>query len=708
MKGMKASRIILATAVAALAFTACQKSEPVQSSAKTIKFVAGETATKAAFGPKVEKSYPVSWTENDTQFAIVFNNATSKEVADVTVSNGIASCEYDLPDGATEFQFSVVSPAAGLVGNSSNKGLNFKVPTSQTPIEGSVDEAALLLYAVTDKYAAEDLPELPIKLEFNHFTAYGNVSIVGLNKEITAIDMTAEENWAGNWNYNTTTGDLLANAPSKTISLATTSLTDNWFACAPVDLGGKTIKFSVTTTDGIYQKTITIPEGKKFESGKIAKFSVDFTGVKPKDDVIYTLVTDSGDLTVGSQIIFVALDSDYAMAAQKSNNRDQAAIVKTENTIVNPSEAVAVFTLEPGKITGTGAFSSSDGYLYAASSSSNYLKSQSAIDDNASFTVTIADNGSAEVKARGANTRNVLRYNSASGLFSCYASGQQDIAIYKKNGTGTDTPIFVDVVVPVFANLADLVAADVEDGTTVTVTVNDVIDSFYVSSKGYRNGVYVMVGDQKIEIYCNNVPESWVAGGTISGTVTCAWTYFERDSQWELTPSSWDAFTYTAPTGGEGDDEGDDEGGETTAGTYTLVTDASTLKDGDVIILGYAAENVVDGPVGTGKFFTAVAGTFADNTVTATGAAEITLGASDGAWTLTTDEGTIGTKAAKAINVTGEGTTTWTISIEDGVATVASTNSAYGRFLYNVSSPRFLNYTSNTSASMVLPSIYKK
>lgn len=689
MHGMKTARIILATAVAALAFTACQKSDFVETSSKTFSFVAGETATKAAFGPMTDKVYPVSWTENDTQFGVVFNNGTSKVNADVVVSNGRAACEYTAPTGVETYQFNVVSPASALVGNSPTKGLNFGVPTSQTPTEGSVDEAALILYAVTDTYDA--VPEETIKLEFNHFTAYGKVSIVGLDKEITAIDMTAESNWAGRWNYNTKTGEMLENSASKTISLTTTSLTDNWFACAPVDLGGKTIKFTVTAEDGIYEKTITIPTGKKFESGRIAKFSVDFTGVTPKEDVVFTLVTDVDDLTVDSQVIIVSLEKEFAMAGQTNNNRAQAAITKTENTIVNPSEAVDVFTLELGNIEGTGAFYS-NGYLYAASSSSNYLRTSSTLDANASFSVAIAENGSASVKAQGTNTRNMMRYNSSSSCFSCYASGQGDIAIYKKNGTGSTTKIFQEITIPEFASLAELVEAEVADGTTVTVTVNDVIDSFYTSSStGKRNGVYVMVGDQKVEIYCNDVPSTWVAGGTISGTVTCAWTLYK--GTWELTPSSWSAFTYTAPTGGEGDDD-DDDGGETTEGAYTLVTDAASLKDGDVIILGCKAKSAVGGPMGTGKFFTSVEAEFGDNTVTATGAIEITLGASEGVWTLTTSEGTIGTSAAKALVHDGTGATTWTIAIADGVATIASTTSTYGSIQYNASSPRFVNYTS--------------
>jgi hypothetical protein len=52
------------------------------------------------------------------------------------------------------------------------------------------------------------------------------------------------------------------------------------------------------------------------------------------------------------------------------------------------------------------------------------------------------------------------------------------------------------------------------------------------------------------------------------------------------------------------------------------------------------------------------------------------------------------------------GNANWTISISDGDATIQSTTDSYGRFLYNVNSPRFTTYTSNTSASMLLPQLY--
>lgn len=145
-------------------------------------------------------------------------------------------------------------------------------------------------------------------------------------------------------------------------------------------------------------------------------------------------------------------------------------------------------------------------------------------------------------------------------------------------------------------------------------------------------------------------------------------------------------------------------------GEYTLVTSESDLKAGDKIIIIEKSKAVAAAAMGGGKFFTVVACTFpSENTVQSTDAIEITLGGKSGAWTLTTSEGVIGTTAAKTM-VIGKGTTTWTISIaENGAATIASTDTSCGRILYNAgNSPRFLNYTSNTSASMLLPQIYKE
>lgn len=110
---------------------------------------------------------------------------------------------------------------------------------------------------------------------------------------------------------------------------------------------------------------------------------------------------------------------------------------------------------------------------------------------------------------------------------------------------------------PVYASLADLVAAGepTADGSKVTVTLTDEkITDIDVTSSGYRNGVFLQVGDRKIEIYSRNVPEDWVVGGTISGTLTeCVWKLY--NTTWELCPANWSELTYEAPEGGSTEPE---------------------------------------------------------------------------------------------------------------------------------------------------------
>ena len=123
----------------------------------------------------------------------------------------------------------------------------------------------------------------------------------------------------------------------------------------------------------------------------------------------------------------------------------------------------------------------------------------------------------------------------------------------------------------------------------------------------------------------------------------------------------------------------------------TLVTDASTLKAGDQIILAAEAngKTFVAGAM-SGKFLTSVE-TSIDNLAASTEV--FTLGGKADKWTLTASYGKkISTQAAKALKNTGKGTDTWKITIAaDKTATVASTDETCGRILYHVKATRFMN-----------------
>ncbi len=150
----------------------------------------------------------------------------------------------------------------------------------------------------------------------------------------------------------------------------------------------------------------------------------------------YVLVTDVNDLKAGDKIVIVASAEDYALSTtQNTNNRGSVAITKSGNK-VEINDSVQVITLEVGLTEGTFAFNVDGKYLYAASTSSNHLKSNASITERGSWTISVTTEGIATIKAQGENARNWLRFNTSNNpkLFACYTSGQTDVSIYRLTG----------------------------------------------------------------------------------------------------------------------------------------------------------------------------------------------------------------------------------------------------------------------------------
>ena len=200
------------------------------------------------------------------------------------------------------------------------------------------------------------------------------------------------------------------------------------------------VKFSVGGTSGHRRiKSVTITYTLNGEGGGEDPDEPTPDPEEPETGgEIWTLVTNASDLKAGDQIVIAATGSDDALGPQASNNRTAVAITKTGNNITWTTD-VQIITLEASNKANTFAFNTGSGYLYAASSSSNYLKTKTTLDDNGSWAITITSEGVATIKAQGSYTRNWIRKNSSSAIFSCYGSGQSDVAIYKKV-TSTDEP----------------------------------------------------------------------------------------------------------------------------------------------------------------------------------------------------------------------------------------------------------------------------
>lgn len=143
----------------------------------------------------------------------------------------------------------------------------------------------------------------------------------------------------------------------------------------------------------------------------------------------YELVSDASTLAAGDKIIIVCCTDgtgNYHRKAisttQNTNNRTSTDITKNADGTISITDKTAVIELggESGKWTFYVTNGSATGYLCAASSSANYLRTNSQIDKNAQAKITIAASGNATISFQGSYTHNKLLYYPRSEVFSCY------------------------------------------------------------------------------------------------------------------------------------------------------------------------------------------------------------------------------------------------------------------------------------------------
>ena len=128
--------------------------------------------------------------------------------------------------------------------------------------------------------------------------------------------------------------------------------------------------------------------------------------------------------TIGS---YGSPDSGVAMGEQNEYNRGTASWetgTPVELILGGSTDAWTLYDNSEG------------GYLYAASSSKNYLKTQITLNENGKWAITIS-NKKATIEAKGSNTHKYMRYNPNNGspIFSCYekSSSQSDIFLLTKS-----------------------------------------------------------------------------------------------------------------------------------------------------------------------------------------------------------------------------------------------------------------------------------
>ncbi len=222
---------------------------------------------------------------------------------------------------------------------------------------------------------------------------------------------------------------------------------------------------------------------KKVLFSLVAMLLLSVSGIA-QTTLTFTKVNSASELEAGTSYLIVGYDDNLgycAMSYQKSNNRHAIQVTEVEGSIsltpaTDPSSQTEAhqFIL----MGSTGAWELYDplreGYLYAASSSANQLKTQSTNNANGEWAIVFNQDGTAEVTAQGENTRNIMRFNENSSngdpLFSCYNSNSSinvPVSLYKVGGSSQPKPEPTNY--PTNFRVSEV------DGTNVTLTWTDAV-----------------------------------------------------------------------------------------------------------------------------------------------------------------------------------------------------------------------------------------
>ncbi len=193
---------------------------------------------------------------------------------------------------------------------------------------------------------------------------------------------------------------------------------------------------SVSVVYGDNQSVEVTPEGSNTYSFYMptGNATITATAVEIPQPETYTYVLATSIQSGKHYIITDGINK--AMGSQNTNNR-AAVSITIENGEATGDDNVYEFVITTDA-TNSNWFNIFDGvnggYLYAAggTGSNNHLKVQTELTDNGRWTIVINENGVATITAQGDAARKIMRYNSSSNIFSCYASGQKDIYLYER------------------------------------------------------------------------------------------------------------------------------------------------------------------------------------------------------------------------------------------------------------------------------------
>lgn len=447
-----------------------------------VHFHTDTLSTKTAFGEAIvdgnSTSYQAIWSGNEDGIAVSLNlNSARKATVNPSTDGLTATFDASFPQSEIQapYVFYALSPfSASISATETHGGFHLSIPADQRALANSCDEAAMVLVGSKEAQSIDEFGN--VEIPFSHLTAYGRMSLTKMPSAafgtILSIELTASEPFAGQFYYNFASGELTEAAASRTVTIVPANDTpaadngdsfkmeDIWFACAPADLGGGTLKVVVNTSLGRLTRTVNVPQsGLAFNAGRVSKFAVNMsTAVFEPCADRWVLVENASSLKAGDEIILASSNTAgaaYAMSTtQNNNNRGVTSIsIATDQDskviVQNPGSSVEVLKLVSGAYSGyfylQEATSTTGRYIHATNDNNNYLRS------NAVSTATnntyigfanwkITSSVICSYSKNGSNNYKQIRYNQSSSIISAYRSSSQ--TSFNSNSGGT-YPIYV-------------------------------------------------------------------------------------------------------------------------------------------------------------------------------------------------------------------------------------------------------------------------
>lgn len=668
--------------------------------------------------------------------------------------------------------------------NSYNKTMILPICESTTYTEYITEcTTSPMLNVVTDKLDFGDVEtigseEQTFQIKGSNLTADVILSVSGTNADyfsVTPSTIVPQDGKVTNQTITVTYKPTETGEHSAILTITSTGAADKVISLSG---SGKeheyTITFDANGAKGTIQ-SIKQPKGTEItisDANSLMKFGFSFVGWKigenmyaagdkfivPAEDVtfiaqwqeeygVWQLVTTTEDITKGSYIIIAASSANVAMQSWSSGNNCKTVQVTKENDVLtyeltdaegNPLSAPAIYEIQEGTQDGTYSFFDieTDQYIYAASSSSNYLKGQSNKDDNASWKISYNENNVVSVVAQGTYKNSTMQYNNSASAFSCYSSAsQKPIALYKfikgayiisfdANGgdlgecpakaVAKDGKLTISTTKPTFARDEQATEAkaftswnDKQDGNgnmyeagkEYTFTVPTTLYAQW-GTKPLHSVTYVAVGaagtiPTDTKRYCEGEDVLLKAADNLSnvGYVFSGWKVTATDGT-EVTVTNG---TFTMP---DADVIASAQWVRKPAGKYVLVTDKSQLVAGQQYVIACNTKGAVAGDIPDNKkYLSKVDAKFSQDKSRIYdiqgNAVLFTLGSTEteGSYTLACEEGQYLTISNGDVSWNTVATE-WSIEI-NGVAIIKNGNNNCIKYNYSASPARFKTYGSS-------------